>query len=318
MLTTPIAVFCYNRPQHLHVALEALKRCEGYHECPLYIYCDVPRNDEDVVAAAATQAVAQAWTELYGGTVVVREENFHYRNITEGITEMCDKYGYVIVVEDDIVVAPDFITYMRRNLEHYKEEDKVMLISGFMFPHVHPPEPSTFFLPSAFIWGWATWKRAWKHYSWKPDGMEEFLKDQKRRYSFDYNGRYPFSRMLKRVSSKAENPYTWDIQWSFTVFDRGCVGLYPSQSLVWNSGLACGVHGNAQIPSFDGRDILYHGMLDIEDFEKPRLPTSWTLPDDIVVDEKAYQRISDNFKKIKRRKNRKRIVEKIIGVLQKQ
>ena len=78
---------------------------------------------------------------------------------------------------------------------------------------------------------------------------------------------------------------TWAAQLRFIVFDRECVGVYPVYPLVWNSGIACGEHGNAKILSFD---------------------------------EEAYWYINDNFNKTKRRKNRKKIWAKIKGSLKKQ
>lgn len=301
IVITPIAVFCYNRPQHLHAALEALRRCDEYEKCPLYIYCDAPSQESDVIDAKATQATAYAWTKLYGGTVVVREKNYKFQNIVLGVTEICDRYGSAIVIEDDIIVAPDFLQYIRRGLDKYKDSEKVMLISGQMYPDVLPKNSSPVFLPKTFIWGWATWQRAWRQYNdWDPQEAQKALEDRLWRYRFNCNGMFPFTDTLEKVLRDPD--YTWDVQWNFVVFNTGGLGLYPPRSLIWNAGVSGGVHNNKlKVPSLIARDPMIHGESNIEDFEIPRLSRDWHFPMEIKIDEEAYNALSKHFWKAQRK-----------------
>lgn len=296
---TPIAVFAYNRPSHLQLTLEALGKCSGYKECPIYIFCDAPKNNQNLMPVRATHAVADAWVELQGeGTVIKREGNQGYLNLTKGITEICNKYGRVIVVEDDILVSPDFLDYARKSLDRYENDSHVYMVSGFMYPDCQPDIPSTFFLPTAHIWGWATWKRAWDQYSLVPDGWEELMKDPEQSRRFDYDGTVPFSSLLQEaVTSNPPHAITWDVQWAFTIFKNHGLALYPSRSLVWNTGVAFGYHSGSKIPSLTGRDPRIHGNMEMEDFAKPRLPHDWSFPEKEEVNEEAYQNIVTHFKK---------------------
>lgn len=305
--TSPLVVFPYNRPQHLQLTLEALGRCVGYSECPLYIFCDAPKSAKDFIGTRAVQAVAHAWVGMHGGTVIERKENYGFRNITEGITEICAKYGRVIVIEEDIVVSPDFLTYMRLSLDKYESDSRVQLISGYILPDTQPPLPSTFFLPTPFIWGWGTWQRVWENYSWHPKGCEEFLKDSEKCYRFNYKNGRSFSDMLKRaITCNPPGSYTWDVQLAYTIFSQNGLALHPSHSLVWNTGMACGAHGQLKYPTVYGKDPLYHGKLEMDRFLQPGLEENWSFPSQVAVDEMAYDRISRAFRKDKHLKKYKR------------
>lgn len=285
----PIAVFAHRRPVHLSLTLESLGRCSGYEETDLFVYCDAARASAEAPVVEKTCKVARAWVSEHGGKVVEREENMGFRNIVSGITELCARYGRVIVVEDDLVVSPDFLRYMRESLDRYEREPRVFLVSGFMYAVRHPPKPEVFFLPVSLTWGWGTWERAWKSFDWDADGWREFLADPRLRKRFDVNGCFPFSRMLE--STMTGKLKTWDIQWCYAVFRAGGLGLYPRQSLVWNTGMGCGAHGRGQEPVLDTRMKQIHGSLTREDFTRPRLPSGWTFPQKIEVDEAALRRV---------------------------
>ena len=78
----------------------------------------------------------------------------------------------------------------------------------------------------------------------------------------------------------------WDPQWAYKVFISEGVGLFPSRSLVWNSGIGCGIHGASEEPMFEGFDISVHGNMKIEDFREPQLSWGWSFPSEIKTDEK--------------------------------
>lgn len=266
----PIGVFAYNRPHHLKLCLEAIERSEkllGRH-LPTYIFCDYPKSEEQRLKVEETRKVAQDWGKA---NVVLREKNFGFRNITEGISFLCASYGQAIIIEDDIIIAPDFLPFMCTSLEKYADDPEVFMISGFIYFGM-PKNPRCFFLPEALIWGWATWQRAWKHYSWIPLGWESFIKDKKRKYLFDYFGSMKYSKMLE-LTMKGKLK-TWDIQWSFIQFQHQGLCLCPSQSLIWNCGNGGGTHGSKELdndPKKCLKEQYIHGDLSLEDFTEPRM-----------------------------------------------
>lgn len=288
----PIGVFAYNRPENLRLALESLGRCDGYDDFDLHIYCDAPKTPKVAPSVRAARAVAREWVEVHGGRLIERERNLRFKNIVNGVTELCERHGRVVVVEDDLVVSPDFLTYMRRGLDKYEDEPKVWAVSGFMYPVEHECAADAFFLSIFLCWGWATWKRAWDSFTWEPEGWQELLADEGLRKRFDVGGSYAFSSMLKRAMEGSLE--TWDIQYYFIMFWSGGLSLVPRQSLTWNTGVGQGVHsaGGSRV---DARVDFIHGRMNRSEFLKPRLGRASELPDRVELDDEAYRRLSKHL-----------------------
>ena len=152
-----------------------------------------------------------------------------------GVTNLCNKYQRVIVVEDDLVVAPQFLRFLNAGLEKYQNETSVMQVSGHMFS---VPEfahrNKAVFLPFTTSWGWATWKRAWDYFDAEASGWEVLQTDKQMQKSFNLDGYFDYFNMLKQqMSGKIDS---WAIRWYWSVFkNNGCV-VYPPTSYVNNIG----------------------------------------------------------------------------------
>jgi hypothetical protein len=187
----------------------------------------------------------------------------------------------VIVVEDDLVVSPDFLDYMLQALDRYKNYLNVYQISGFMFPIEHPESPDAFFLPLTTTWGWATWERAWRAFDWDAGTAMQRLADPRVSRQFDLDGSFPYTTML-RQRLEARND-SWGILWWYTVFNLNGFVLHPRQSLVWNGGFDnSGIHSGA--PS----DTMQSSR---EAFSYPRLGNPLRFPQEVVVDQAALARL---------------------------
>ncbi len=307
---TPIGVFAYNRPRHLQLCLEAISRSQKYcgKEFAIHIFCDAPKKDADVEMCKATQEIAKNFGKA---KVICREKNRGFANITEGISELCNTFGRAIVIEDDVLVAPDFLQFMDRALEKYEHEEKVFMISGFMYHGMENFEKESFFLRSTFIWGWATWARAWKHYDWNPKGWRALVDNPKERKLFDFYNSHPFSKCLEKTMTGKWN--TWDAQWMCSHFQLGALTLYPSRSLVWNCGVGSGVHGKAiqnPDPHQSEREVYIHGNNSLEDFQKPKISANLALgksfPDRIECNKKAMRSLAVIFLQERLRKNERK------------
>jgi hypothetical protein len=129
---------------------------------------------------------------------------------------------------------------MNDALNLYEKEEKVISIHGYNYP-VKAKLPEYFFLRGADCWGWATWKRGWDLF--EPDGKKllKELVEQKMTYTFDFNGSYPFTQMLKdQIEGKTDS---WAIRWNASAFLKNKYTLYPGKTLVFNSGTdGSGVH----------------------------------------------------------------------------
>lgn len=104
---TPIAVFSYNRPTHIRRLLVSLERCIGLNFNRVHIFCDGAKSNKDQEQVNANRKVVRDWARCAGAHVIERDNNLGLANsIVSGVGNFCDLYGQVIVLEDDLVVAP--------------------------------------------------------------------------------------------------------------------------------------------------------------------------------------------------------------------
>jgi hypothetical protein len=231
---TPIAVFVYNRPDNTRHMLDTLAQCHRLDECDIVIYCDGARETSHAEGVESARKVARNWTQQHPATLIERTENLGLaRSIVGGVTELCERYGQVIVIEDDLLLAPDFIDFMLQGLDQYRAVSEVMQVAGYMFP-VASPSAQPFLLPLTTTWGWATWQRAWTHFQWEPRAAHSLLADPVQRAGFNLNDAYPYATMLEQALRGEIQ--SWGIRWYTTVFASGGLVLYPPQSLVLNNG----------------------------------------------------------------------------------
>ncbi len=240
----PIVLFVYNRPWHTQQTVEALQKNELASESDLFIFSDAPKKPE---AVAAVQEVRE-YIKTVGGfksvSIVERDINFGLANsIIDGVTRLCNEYGRVIVLEDDLVTSPCFLRYMNDALDLYEHEEMVISIHGWVYP-VAEKLPETFFLRGADCWGWATWKRGWDIF--EPDGKKllESLKDRHLERAFNFGGSYDYLGMLDSQVKGGND--SWAIRWYASAFLSNRLTLYPGRNLVLNigndnSGTHCGV-----------------------------------------------------------------------------
>lgn len=258
MSLAPIAFFAYKRPEHTKRSLESLSQNEWAELSELFIYCDAAKHPEDIEAVKEVREVAKS--KQWCGKVHIIEHEINLgcnRSIVYGITQTCQQYGKVIVVEDDLIISSYFLSYMNTALDLYQDNDQVMQISGYMFPvDLKDAKTDALFLPFTTSWGWATWQRAWQNFDPEMKAYEQLKSDKKLRHRFDLYGAYPYFNMLQVHIEK--NIDTWDIQWYLSTFMLNGLTLYPKNSLVQNigfdgSGTHCGISSNLDTEIYQDR-----------------------------------------------------------------
>jgi hypothetical protein len=198
------------------------------------------------------------------------------KSIITGVTELAAAYGRVIVLEDDLVMAPGFLTYMNEALDRYEKDQQVMQVSGYMFPIERPKRlGQTFFCRVPTSWGWGTWARAWERFNSDSTRMVEFLRSHPdRREAFNLNGAYPyFDHLTLQAQGKLD---VWGVRWYASMFTANGLCLYPGQSLVQNIGMdGTGVHC--------GHSSYFEVDLSVSE--------SWNFPDRIEESMAAFEAI---------------------------
>mgnify|MGYP003300226048 FL=1 len=230
----PILLFVYNRLQHTQRCIESLLNNSLSKESELFIYSDAAKETTDQKKVEEVRQYIHTIQGFKRITIIERNDNWGLaRSIIDGVTTQINQYGRVIVLEDDLVVAPYFLQFMNDALETYKNEPKIGHIQACDFTQ-DPALPDTFLIKWTGSWGWATWDRAWKHFN--PNGKEllQELKQRKLTYTFDFNGKYGFTRMLQRQIEGKNN--SWAIRWNASLFLKDILSLNVGRSLVQNEG----------------------------------------------------------------------------------
>ena len=157
MHVAPILLFVYNRPEHTRRCIESLLKNSLASESPLFIYADGAKDSAQQEAVNEVRNYIRTIQGFQQITLMERSENWGLaRNIIDGVTTQVNQYGKVIVLEDDLVVAPYFLQFMNDALEVYKDEPKVGHIQACDFTQ-DPSLPDTFLIKWTGSWGWATW-----------------------------------------------------------------------------------------------------------------------------------------------------------------
>jgi hypothetical protein len=274
----PIVLFVYNRPEHTCRTLAALAANALAINSDLIIYADGPKRTEHTETVEQTRDAARGASGFKSVTIIERDKNLGLANsIITGVSEVCSARGRAIVVEDDLLVAPQFLKFLNLGLDRYADDPSVFQISGFMFPGIRPKTDSCF-LPLTTTWGWATWQRAWSLFDPSLFNINVLETDPNLRRRFDLNDSYQYFEMAKQQQRGEID--SWGIRWYMTAFFRGGLVLYPGRSLVRNIGAdGSGTHG-----------IVHRRLRESLTSDESELEVS-VMPDTVEADDERMREI---------------------------
>lgn len=258
----PIALFTYNRADHTQRAVESLLKNAEAKFSDLFIFSDGPKTPEKKVGVEENRKYIHTISGFKSISIIEREKNWGLANsLIAGITEVINKYGRVIVVEDDLILSPYFLQFMNEGLEKYKDDDRVSSISGFI-PDVKEGLPDTFFLRYFECWGWATWDRAWKLLN--TDTKYLLRKVRMRTYDFNFDGSCGLYGIL--YCQKVGSVDSWYIRLYASFYLANKLTLFPGHTLVTNEGFdGSGTHCKKEAES--SSIIFYNKPINITDIK---------------------------------------------------
>lgn len=249
MELAPIVLFTYNRPIHTQQVLDSLASNSESKDSLLFIYCDGAKGSADKQCLSSieeTRKVAFREQRFKKVFVIEQPENKGLANsIIEGVTNVVNQYGNVIVLEDDLILSPYFLCYMNDSLERYRDDLNVGQIGGCNFFACGSAFPKTFFIPISDCLGWATWKDRWKAFT--PDGgyLLNQLKNQDIIHKFNAYGSYDMEGMLKnQIAGKVSS---WAIRWQAVCVINNWLTLYPNPSVTNHIESSNATHANLNI-----------------------------------------------------------------------
>ena len=222
---SPIVLFVYNRLWHTKQTIEALKKNELANESELFIYSDAPKNEDDQKQVENVREYLKTIDGFKKITIIERKENFGLaKSIISGVTEIVNKYGKIIVLEDDLVTSPHFLKFMNEALEFYSNKTKVWHISGWNYPIEYNKNIDTFLWRVMNCWGWGTWADRWKFFEKNIDKLvKTFSKEDIKRFNVDGYENF-WNQVIENKEGKIN---TWAIFWYATIFKNNGLCLNP-------------------------------------------------------------------------------------------
>ncbi len=242
----PIVLFVYNRADHFKETYSALAACPEAKYSELYIFSDGAKNEK---AEAAVMQVREAVSEIKDKgdfkNIIVKESPKNKglaKSVITGVTEVIEKSGRVIVVEDDCKASPFFLKYMNKCLDYYEGNKKIGSVTGFA-PSIEFPDnykDDVFLAYRSCSWSWATWADRWDGVDWDLKSIGEFYKSPALIKKLNSNGSDRFTRLYRQTKG---NGSSWSVRFGAHLVKNDMLTVYPRFSYISNIGCdESGVH----------------------------------------------------------------------------
>ncbi len=264
----PILLFTYNRLNETQKTVKALQNNYLASESELFIFSD---NGKDANGEKKVKKVRDYLKTIDGFKKVHIKEattNLGLANsILNGVTEVINQYGKVIVLEDDLITSANFLDFMNQALNFYSNSSEVISISGYSLnlPSLKTHNADYYVGYRASSWGWGIWKSKWENVDWDVSDYSKFKGDYKQRIKFSKIGS-DMPRMLKnQMSGKIDS---WAIRLCYHQFKNNLVTIFPTKSKIYNIGTGknathttIGTRFDAQLDSSNDRVFVFENDL---------------------------------------------------------
>lgn len=236
-MQTPVTFLVFNRPD---LTAQVFARIREARPAKLLIVCDGPRasRPDDAVKVAAVRKLIEEGIDW--PCEVLRNfapENMGCRRrIASGLTWAFEQVEESIILEDDCLPDPSFFRYAEEMLTRYRDDDRVMHISGNNLTAPHHRTPHAYwFSHHPWIWGWATWRRAWRQYDADMSTWDQRRPALDASFASDYERAFWIAAYedARRDLTKAG---TWDFPWVYTCRSLGGLCIFPRENLIENLG----------------------------------------------------------------------------------
>ena len=236
VVNVPILFLVFNRIDTTKQVFEEIRKAKPRR---LYVAADGPRNKEE---KEKTEAVRKYILETVDWNCKVknlfRKQNLGCgKAVSQAITWFFKNEEMGIILEDDCLPNQSFFVFCEDLLERYKDDERIMHISGSTFVNEDMIMGDYYFSKYPYIWGWATWKRAWKNYDFNLTSLNDFSLHDSLFNSFESEHVAIFWRdnFIKIKNNKID---TWDYQWVYALFVNHALSIVPKVNLVQNIGFS--------------------------------------------------------------------------------
>ena len=233
---SPIIIFAFNRLDTLKNTIASLLQNSESADSDLFVFVDGARKhksgEKDVVRDV--QDYVKTISGFRSLTYTFSKENKGLgASIIAGVTEVISKYGRAIVLEDDLIVQPNFLAFMNQGLDRYEKEEKIFSVCGYTNKIRTPKGYSddAYVCTRSSSWSWATWIDRWNSVDWL---LEPFTQYESQKPDFNRWGGSDCFGMLKGWHEGRNK--SWAIRFCFSQFLQDKLSVFPVKSLVNNDG----------------------------------------------------------------------------------
>jgi len=265
----------FNRPSATTRVFDMIRRAAPRR---LYIAADGPRAARPAERALCEQTRAVVANPGWHVEVshLYRENNLGCRDaVSSAIGWFFDHEEEGIILEDDCLPDLSFFRFAGEMLERYRDSADVMHISGDNFQQGRlRGDGSYYFSKYPHVWGWASWRRAWRHYDVAMSGFEKEGRDIiKNTWTSPRERGYWIERMRRAAGNEFN---TWDYQWAYTLWKHHGFAILPNMNLVANIGYGAdathtvGTRGSGGDSGPEIMEAIQHPSSDLVDMRADR------------------------------------------------
>lgn len=235
----PLVVFGYKRKEHIMQTLQALNVNYLAESTQLYIFLDGAKGEEKKEVDGVREYVEEfSGNNNFEDVIVIKSEknNGLAKSIINGVSEVVDRFGKVIVVEDDLVTTKNFLQFMNESLDFYRDDDRVGMIEGYSLPlkRLKHYRHDVYLNKRGGSWGWATWKDRWEMADWGADSYKRYISSKALQKKFIQGGTDLPHMLDLQMSGKIDS---WAIRWCLTMSLHDWMTICPKYSMVQNRGM---------------------------------------------------------------------------------
>ncbi len=230
----PLAIFTYNRPEHLSSLLDSLSLNPEAKFSTAFFFADGLKRDADKKKCDEVLKIINSTSIFKDKFIVNRERNLGLKeNILSGVSDVLKKYEKIIVLEDDLICESNCLNFLNKSLAFYSEEKDVWQINAHSVTGNLLLSNKSRLIDDVNSWAWATWSDRWEPFI----KSEIFLKQKSYFNQQDLENLdryYHYSADLEGNLNGSTR--TWAVFWKIFVLLQEGLSVFPSKSYVFNIG----------------------------------------------------------------------------------
>lgn len=239
MLETPVLFLVFNRPELTTIVFDMIRQQKPRK---LYIAADGPRTyiEGEKKKCEITKAIVLEGIDWdCEVNTLFRGENLGCgKAVSQAITWFFNNEEEGIILEDDCIPNNSFFTFCDSMLQKYRDNENIMMVCGTSYQPRPLDSSSYYFSRYVHVWGWATWRRAWKLYSF---GLENFTDIEcVKMLNKTFKAERERKMWLKNFNDILKGFDTWDYQWMYAIWANNGICVIPWRNMISNIGFGAG------------------------------------------------------------------------------